>query len=542
MKALEKNRLSKLKVYGDEMKILVSDNLHKAGIGLLKKAADVEVATGLEEGELIKKIEDKDAILVRSATKVTADVIGAAKNLKVIGRAGIGVDNIDLKAATRRGIVVVNAPGASTTTVAEHTIGLILSLARNIPFADASLKSGRWEKKKFLGQELRGKTLGVIGTGRIGSHVIKKAKAFEMNIIAYDPYVSQKLAKSLGIEIVSLNEIYKRSDFITVHVPLTDQTRHIINKKAISKMKKGVCIVNCARGGVVDEDALLDGLESGKVGGAALDVFEREPAMENPLLKHERFIATPHLGASTEEAQRYASTIACEEVIKVLQNKPALNVVNMPGLSAEAMETLGDYIGLANLLGGFCVQLLKGSITNIHVTYCGKLADDKGSNILTNSIIKGLLSPILTGGVNLLNASILAKNRGIKITESKREEVERFDNMIILDVKAGRYNIQIKGSVVGEEKRIVGIERYSVDLIPRGKMLLVKHEDRPGMIGKVATLLGDGGINIGAMQVGRKKVGGTQLMVLSVDHDTPKKILDAIKGIKGVKKVEVVEL
>ncbi len=524
------------------MKVLVSDSLHEAGIELLKEVADVEVATGLSKDELKKKIKDRDALLVRSATKVTADVIKAAENLKVIGRAGVGVDNIDLDAATKRGIVIVNSPTASSITVAEHTMGLMLSLARNIAFADSSIKSKKWEKKQFLGVELRGKTLGIIGIGRIGLEVSKKAKAFDMNVVSYDPYISEKAIKKLGVEVSDFDTLLAESDFITLHIPLTDETKHIIGEEAISKMKEGVCIINCARGGVVDEDALLNGLESGKVGAAALDVFEIEPPLENPLLGHPRFLATPHLGASTEEAQKYASVIACEEVIKVLKNEPPKYAVNMPVFSQEVLDEVRDYLPLVENIGRFAVQLLDERITDVSITYCGKILELKDLTILTNALLKGLLTPILTEGVTLLNAPIVAKNREIGVTEGKREDSEKFQNMMVLSVKTDANGLEVKGSLLGEEARIVSVDGYGVDLIPRGNILLVKHEDRPGMIGKIATSLGGHDINIGAMQVGRKKVGEMQLMVLTVDSKISKEALAGIAKIGGIEKASTVEL
>lgn len=524
------------------MKILVSDHLHEAGIELLRQHAEVEVATGLSKEELIEKIRDKDGLLVRSATKVTRDVIEAAENLKVIGRAGVGVDNIDIKAATERGIIVVNAPEASSITVAEHTIGLMLALARRIPQANASLKAGKWEKKKFLGIELRGKTLGVIGMGRIGSQVVRKAKAFEMHCIAYDPYISKKLAEELGVEVVELDELLARSDFITIHVPLTEQTRHLINAEAIAKMKDGAYLINAARGGVVDEAALYDALRSGKLAGAALDVFEKEPPFGSPLLELDNCIVTPHLGASTEEAQRYASLIACEEVLKVLRGEPPRNVVNMPRLPPEVLDKLKDHLALAEALGNFAIQLVSGRIRDVEVTFCGALAEEEHQEVLTNAVLKGLLSPILTEGVNLLNAPVVAKNRDIRITQAKREDAEKYESLIILRVKTDEGETIVKGSSIGGEVRITGIEEYAIELTPSGKMLIVKHEDKPGMIGRVATVLGKKQINIGAMQVGRREKGDTQLMVLSVDQPVGKEVVEEIASIPGVYSVKELEM
>ncbi|NOZ77304.1 MAG: phosphoglycerate dehydrogenase [Euryarchaeota archaeon] len=518
------------------MRILVSDQLHPAAIELLEETGEVEFRTGMSNEELIEAIRDKDALLVRSATKVTREVIEAAENLKVIGRAGIGVDNIDLEAATERGIVVVNAPGASTTTVSELTLGLMLALARNITRADSSLRKGRWEKKNLLGVELRGKTLGVIGTGRIGSAVIEKAKAMGMRVIGYDPYVSEKAARNLGFELTGLEEVIRNSDFISLHVPLTDQTYHMIGREEIAMMKDGAFIVNCSRGGTIDEEALLEGLESGKLGGAALDVFEKEPPFDNPLLKNERFIGTPHLGASTEEAQRSASTIAAEEVIKVLNNQPATNVVNMPRVLPEVLEGLKGYIQLGELLGRLTGQLSQERLSAVSITYCGGLAQAEGLEVLTSSVLKGYLSPILTGGVNLMNAGVIAKNRGISVTEGRRDEAEKYQDLIILNAMADGEEVEVKATLLGgEEPRIVGIIGYEVDITPEGKFFIVEHDDRPGMIGQITTELGKHDINIDAMHVGRRE--GSQLMVTSVDKELKEDILEKIRNIKGVKKV-----
>lgn len=522
------------------MKVLVTDGVHEAGVELLRKEAKVEVAPELSEEQLARKIKEFDALVVRSKTRVTKNVISAAKKLKVIGRAGVGVDNIDLNAATRRGIAVVNSPEASSITVAEHTFGLMLAMARRIPFADASLKSGKWEKKKFFGLELRGKTLGIIGLGRIGSQVALKAKAFGMQILAYDPYINEQFAKEIGARIVSFDELIRRSDFITMHVPITDSTKKLIGSREIGRMKNGVFLVNCARGGIIDEKALYQGLKSGKVACAALDVFEREPPVDSPLLKLENIVVTPHLGASTEEAQIYASTIVCEEVLKVLRNEAPRNVVNMPAFSPEVVEKLKGYISLAESLGRFSVQILKGRISDVVITYCGKLIENPDLKILTNSVLSGLLSPILSQDVNLLNAPIIARNRGIRVTEGRREGAEKFESMIMLRVKTNKDKSEVSGTLLGSEQKITGIDGYAVDLHPDGSILLVKHEDRPGMIGKVATSLGRRKINIASMQVGRRQ--NVQLMALKVDQRVSGDALSAIGKIRGIKKVVAVEL
>jgi D-3-phosphoglycerate dehydrogenase len=526
------------------MKVVVADPIHKAGVEFLRREGmDVVVATDMERQELLKELEEADALLVRSRTKVTQEVLERAGRLRVIGRAGVGVDNIDLEAATRQGVVVVNAPEASTITVAEHTIGLILALARRIPFANASLKAGRWEKKKFLGCELRGKTLGVIGLGRIGTQVALKAKAFDMKILAYDPYISEGYGRDMGIEVAGLEEVLRRADFITLHVPLTDKTRGLIGREEFAKMKDGVYIVNCARGGILVESALIEALDSGKVAGAAIDVFEVEPPLGRPILKAEKVVVTPHLGASTEEAQRYASTIACEEVVKVLRSEPPRNVVNMPAIPPEAMERLRGYLSLAEILGRFTVQLVRGRLKDVSVTFCGALAEVKEQKVLCSAALSGLLSPILTERVNLLNAPIVAKNRRIRVTLGKREDSEEYDNLLLLEVKTDEGETRVKGSLLGEkEPRVVEVDGYSLDLAPEGRILLVRHEDRPGMIGRVALALGNSGINIASMQVGRKEKGGLQLMILLVDQVVPEKVAKEISGLKGVQDVKAVEL
>jgi D-3-phosphoglycerate dehydrogenase len=525
------------------MKVLIADAIHEAGKDLLRKVAEVDDGTKLTREELLKRISDADALVVRSATKVTRDMIEAGRKLKVIGRAGVGVDNIDLEAATERGIVVVNAPEATSITVAEHTMGLMLAMARKIPFADRSMKSGKWEKKKFMGAELRDKLLGVLGLGRIGSEVVKRAKAFGMKIQAFDPYISEKSAKELGVKLVEFDELISTSDFITLHVPLTEQTKNLIGEKEFAKMKKDIILINCARGGIVNEDALYDALKSGKIAGAALDVFEKEPLEESPLAGLENVILTPHLGASTEEAQKYASIIVCEEVLKVLRHVPPKNVVNMPVVAPELLEELKDYLSLAESLGSFVVQLVSGYVRDVSVTYCGSLVKVDELSLLTNGVLVELLSPVLANEVNILNSSVLAKNRGIRVTEGRREDAGRYGNLIILKVTTTEEDLEAKGTLLGgEEARIVEVDGYEVDLVPKGYLLSVLHEDKPGMIGKVATALGERNINIGSMQVGRKDMGKLQLMVLALDQQLSKEDKDAIAALEGIEKVATVKL
>lgn len=520
------------------MKVLVSDPVHQTGIELLKRKAEVEVATGLSKEELIEKVKDKDALLVRSATKVTREVLEAAEKLKVIGRAGVGVDNIDIKAATEKGIIVVNSPAASSITVAELTMGLMVSLARNIPQASSSLKAGKWEKKRFLGRELRGKTLGIIGMGRIGSEVAKKAQAFELRCVAYDPYISEETARELNVEVEdSIEKVLEQSDFITLHVPLTENTRHLINREAISRMKKGVSIINAARGGIIDEGAVYRALKEGRLAGAAFDVFEREPPEGNPLLELENFIATPHLGASTEEAQRFASTIACEEVLKALAGEPPSNVVNMPRLSPQVMKKLKPYMNLAETLGRFAIQIIEGRIRDTEIVYCGTLTREENREMLTNAALKGVLNTILSEGVNLLSAPAVAKNRNIRVTEGKREDAGRYKNLMVIKVKTNKGEVEVEGFSIGGETRVVGVDGYALQLVPRGRMLVIAQQDKPGVIAKVTSILGENKINIGEMHVGRREKGKLQLMAVFVDQAVGKNILEEISNAEGIDNV-----
>ncbi len=525
------------------MKVLIADAIHDAGKEVLREIAEVDNGGKLTPEQLLEKASDADAIIVRSATKITKEVIDAAKKLKVIGRAGVGVDNIDLDAATARGIIVVNAPEATSITVAEHTMGLMLAMARKIPFAASSMKSGKWEKKKFMGMELRDKTLGVLGLGRIGSEVVRRALAFGMKIQAFDPYISEKAAKDLGVALADFDKVVSTSDFLSIHVPLTDQTRNIIGKKELSKMKNDAVLINCARGGIVDEEALYDAIKSGQIAGAAVDVFAKEPMEDSPLAGLDNVILTPHLGASTEEAQKYASLIVCEEVVKVLKKVPPKNVVNMPILAPEVMEELKEYLPMAEGLGRFVSQLASGYVRDVTVTYCGSLVKTKELNILTNGVLVELLAPVLANEVNILNSSVIANNRGIKVTEGRREDSGRYGNLIIVKVATTEEELDAKGTLIGgEEARLVEVDGYEVDLVPKGNLLLVIHEDRPGMIGKVAMALGERDINIGSMQVGRKDKGGPQLMVLTLDQALTREDEEALAGIGGIEKVGMARL
>ncbi len=526
------------------VKILVSDNLAKEGIELLKESPDirVDVKPKLELQELISHIGEYDALVVRSATKITREVIDAAKNLKVIGRAGVGVDNIDVEAASKRGILVMNTPGGNTISAAEHTMSMLLALSRCIPQANISLKNKQWEKKKFLGTEIFKKTLGIIGLGRIGAEVAKRAQSFGMEIMAYDPYISKVHAREIGVKVVSFEELIKQADYITVHVPLTAETKHIINRNSINQMKEGVKIINCARGGIIDEAALAEAVKSGKVGGAALDVFENEPPFDSPVLGLENIIVTPHLGASTEEAQINVARDIALQVLDFLKRGVVRNAVNMPELDPEKLKTLGPYIDLCEKLGRLQAQIGEGGFTQIAVQYSGEILRHE-TKPLTIALLKGLLEPILEREVNFINAPLIAEERGIEVTESKVSKVEDFANLIVVETMTEKGGNIVAGTILGrKEPRLVRIGEFDLDVIPEGYMLLCSNLDKPGVIGKIGTMLGNRNINIAGMQVGRKTVGGKALTIINVDCDISKEVLKEIEGLPEIMEVKMVNL
>jgi len=525
------------------MKILVASEIHDEVIDLVKDRAEIEVIGEVSEDELAEKVKDAEGLIVRSKPKVTRKVIENGKKLRVIARAGVGVDNIDVAAATEKGIIVVNAPEATTTTVAEHTFALLLALARKIPQADASTKSGKWEKSRFMGTEVRGKTIGIIGLGRIGSRVAEFAKAFGMSVLAYDPYISEERAGSLGIKLSELDRLIKTSDYITIHVPKTEKTSKLIGDKELKMMKKTACIINCARGGIVDEKALYSALSNHQIAAAALDVFESEPPKDSPLLRLENVIVTPHLGASTEEAQKSAGFIVMQDVLAVLENRMPKNVVNMPSIKPEAFEKLREYIAVCEKLGIFCSQIADARIKELYATYCGELSKLEEVEVLTSVFLKGLLSPILLNSINYINAGTIAKNRGIKIIHARREDSEEYENLMLFSIKTDKGETVLKASLIGgREGKIVEINSYKISLAPEGNTLIITHEDRPGMIGKIATAIGKNNINIGFMEVGRKKRGEKQLMVIKVDEEIKTEAAESIKAIEGVLEVKAVKM
>ncbi len=514
------------------VKILVSDPISDQGIEILKKEFDVDIATGLPPAELIKRIGNYEALIVRSETQVTKDVINAGKKLKIIGRAGVGVDNIDVNTATERGIIVVNAPEGNTISAAEHTIAMMMAMSRNIPQANASLKSKKWDRKKFMGVEVRGKVLGVVGLGRIGAEVAKRAQGMEMNVLAYDPFISQERAAELGVELTTVEDIVRRADYITVHTPLTKETKDLISSKEFAIAKKGVRLINCARGGIINEEALAQAVKDGIVSGAAIDVFTKEPPFENPLLELDRVIMTPHLGASTEEAQINVAVSVAEQIVNALKGLPVKNAINMPYVKPDVMQIIEPYLPLAEKMGKLGTQLM-GNYEKVEITYSGEIAD-KNLAPITLALLKGLLEPVLGSAVNYVNAPTIAKERKIKVIESKSKTAEGYPSQISVKLSKKSEEKLVSGSIIGKEPRIIQIDSYRVDVVPTGYMIVAKHEDHPNIIGPCCMILGKNNINIAGMQVGRIKMGGEAIMVLNVDSEVDDVILDEIRSVDGI--------
>jgi D-3-phosphoglycerate dehydrogenase / 2-oxoglutarate reductase len=507
-------------------KVFVSDPISDMGIQMLYDAADVEVVKqpGLSEDELVAIIGDYDALLVRSQTKVTEKIMTAGNKLKVIGRAGVGVDNIDLEAATKRGIVVINAPDGNTIATCELTFAMMMATARMIPQAYRKTVGGEWDRK-FLGVELRNKTLGILGMGRIGSEVAKRAKVFGMEVIGYDPFLTEERAEKMGVKLGTVNEIAAQADFITVHTPLTPETRHLISKPQFELMKKGVRIINCARGGIIDEMALIEAIDQGIVAGAAFDVFEVEPPQkDHPFLNNPKVIVTPHLGASTIEAQENVAIDVSEEVLHILRNEPFKNAVNMPPVPANVLSKLQPYFSLGEKIGSILGQIVQGAVSDIVVNYAGDLVDVDTSQ-LTRYIVKGVFQNQLES-INIINAMHLAKSRGVNIVVQTSNTSSSFTNLVTVTVKTKQEEKTLAGTLLaGFGERIVRIDQYPVDFAAEGNLLLISHNDKPGIIGRVGTLLGGNDVNIATMQVGRKVIGGSAIMVLTIDKSAPAEVL-----------------
>lgn len=518
-----------------KFRVLVSDPLAEEGIEILKGTCDVDVRTNLTEEQLIEAIKDYDAILVRSGTEVTAAVIEAGTKLKYIGRAGAGVDNIDTEAATRRGIPVANAPMGNTLAATEHTIAMMLSLARNIPQATASLKKKEWKRSKFMGVELNEKTLGIVGLGRIGREIAKRVIAMDMKVVGYDPFITKENAAQMGVELMGIDDLVKVADFITVHTPLTPETKHLINAERIATMKDGVRLINCARGGIIDEKAMYDGLVSGKIAGAALDVFENEPPFESPLLTLDSVIVTPHLGASTVEAQKNVAISVAKQCLAVFAGEPAKYAVNVPMVPPDQQELMEPFAYLAERMGKLATQLVEGRLGEIDITYGGDLAQNRFTKYITRAILKGILDPVLREPVNFVNAEYVTKERGIKVAETKTEASSGFKNLITLTVKTDVGEETVSGTVFSKDRiRITSIGGYTMDMVPEGSVIISRHLDKPGVIGRASTILGAAEINIAGMQVGRKKPGEEAIMVLNVDSDVPAAVMDEIRAKVGI--------
>ncbi len=526
------------------MKVLVSDPLSERGIEILKKAGlSVDVKMKLSPDLLLAEIGHYDGLIIRSATKVTKEVIAAAANLKVIGRAGSGLDNVDIPAATKRGIVVMNTPGGNTVTTAEHTFALIFAIARQIPQATASVKSGKWEKNKFMGLELFNKTIGIIGFGQIGAYVAKLAQGVNMNVLAYDLYLSPEQAQKSGVEQVTLDEILARSDVITIHTPLTAETKHMIDARAIGKMKNGVRIVNAARGGIVNEKDLYKAMLSGKVAAAGFDVFEQEPVdPKNPLVSLENFICTPHLGAATTEAQENVAWAIAEQLVDYLVHGVIRHAVNIPAVPADLLPKIRPYITLAERLGAFLGQICEGGVKRLSVEYRGEAADLNLASA-TVAAVKGLLSPMLEETVNYVNAPAIAKERGIEIMETRSSDAGNFSTLLRLTVEAGGRTVTAAGSIFNRvEPRVVEVDGMALEVIPEGPMLFIANNDKPGVIGGIGNVLAEAGINISRMQLGRETPGGHAISVVGIDVAASAEMLSRLRKIPNILSVRQIRL
>ncbi len=529
----------------ETFRVLLSDTLAPQGIEVLKRYPQLQfdIKTGLKPADLAATIGPYDALLIRSGTKVTREIIEHATSLKVIGRAGVGVDNVDLEAATRRGIVVMNSPLGNSVTTAEHAIAMMMAMARQIPAATAALKAGRWERNKFMGTEVCNKTLGVVGLGNIGRIVADRAAGLKMKVIGYDPILTAEAAARLGIELVSLDDLIARADFITVHTPLTSDTRGLIGAAAFARMKKGVRIINCARGGIVDEKALADAIVSGKVAGAALDVFvEEPPPASHPLLKLDSVVATPHLGAATDEAQVQVSIDIAQQVADFLINGTIASAVNIPAVSPKELEVIGPHLSLGDKLGRLAAQLISDAPKALTVAFGGEASNLK-PDAVTAAVLKGLMSGFLDEELNLVNAPFIARERGIKVSETRSREVTDFMNTLTVRVTTASGEHEVSGAVLGNRAlRLIRIDGHRVESVPEGYFLMLHNRDVPGVVGAVGTMLGQSGINIAGLELDRDRVGGTALSLIEVDGPVPDQILDKLKTIPAITSAVLLKL
>jgi D-3-phosphoglycerate dehydrogenase/(S)-sulfolactate dehydrogenase len=533
------------------MRILISDDLSPEAKTILARipGAEIDLKPGLSPAELREIVGGYEALAVRSATKVTADLLAAATKLRVIGRAGTGVDNIDLPAATRKGVVVMNAPGGNSVSVAEHTMAMLLSLSRSIGDASNSTRSGRWEKKRFsAGRELLGKTLGVVGTGNIGALVVQRALAFGMKVIAYDPFLSNEAAAKMGVELVMLPEIFLRADAITLHVPLTEQTRNMVGKAQLAAMKPGALLVNCARGGLVDEKALAEALQDKHLGGAALDVFESEPPPpDHPLFACENFIGTPHLAGQTEDAQEKVAVIVCEAMVEFLTTGTIRNAVNVPSVTGEVLERMGPYLKLCEKLGSFAGQLAMnrecGAPEAIEISYAGEVARHPSAP-LTAAVLKGVLGNFLAESVNEVSAPALARERGLTVQETKTSDTPDFTSLVTLKLRCGKQlTTDVSGTIVGKrEPRLVRVDRFEIEAAPEGNIIVLHNADAPGVIGNVGHTLGEAKVNIAQFALARDRQRGEALAVVNVDSAVSHEILETLRKLPNVRRVHQVVL
>ncbi len=524
------------------MKVLVADPISKDGIEMVRRVADVDIKPNLSEKELVSIIGNYDALIVRSQTQVTAPVILAANKLVIIGRAGVGVDNIDIEAATEKGIVVVNAPTGNTVSAAEHTIALMLALSRHIPQANNSLKACQWKRSEFIGTQVKDKVLGIIGLGNIGSEVAQRAAGLEMKIMAYDPFVSEERAQQLHAEMVSLEKLYREADFITLHAPLTDATHNIIGKNQLATMKPNARIINTARGGLIDEEALLEALNEGCIAGAAIDVFREEPCTENILFSSDKVIVTPHLGASTVEAQSLAATEVAKQIVDVFSGRSARYAVNAPFISAEAMNIIGPYLKVARQIGQLVSYLGEGQMRKISITYQGEIAN-YNTNVLKAIVLGGLLDRLSEERVNLVNANKVASHRGIKVVEEKEATCENFPNLISLKVDTSEGCISAAGTILRGESHIVRVNDFWIDIVPTGGYFLFSdHIDRPGLIGEVGRITGEADINVSHMHLSRSKPRGPAIMIMALDEPLSEKERQKILQIPDVHNAKLVKL
>lgn len=527
-------------------KVLVSDKLSEEGLRILRAGAglEVDVKTELKPEELEKIIGDYEALIIRSNTKVTAGLLEKAKKLKIVGRAGIGVDNVDCPAASKYGIIVENTPSGNATTTAEQAIAMLFSVSRMIPQATMSMKEGKWDKKSFVGRELTNKILGVIGVGNIGKIVAERALGLKMKVIGFDPFLTPEAATQMGIELVTLEDLYRRSDYITIHVPLTDKTRNLLNKDSFALMKKGVFVINCARGGIVNEADLLQALEEGKVAGAGLDVFEKEPpAADSVLIKHPRVVCTPHLGASTDEAQLNVAIEVAEQVVNYFATGEVKNAVNFPSISAELAKVLKPYLSLTEKMGLLQGQLAEGTPQQITIEYTGEIAKFPVAP-MTVCVLKGLLEPMLDNvSVNYVNSPVIAKERGIKVVESKVQDTQDFASLITVTLETSSGIRRVSGTIFGKTNpRLVRIDNFYLEAVPEGTILVVRNQDRPGVIGNIGTLLGKNSVNISRMQLGLNRDSGEALALYNIDGHAPDQVLQELKALPNILSVKEVRL